>query len=327
MDTLDYIKYIIRTKREKARLTTFERKLCDIYHDYMYTILIEDNTFDLEKITSILDNFVRTKKIILLSFSGGIKRYIEQDLLCQCDYFNNMIHDVVGNTILLHGILDNERYMDIFLYHLKFKEIYHHNIYNNEEKYEKYDICVFLQVLELFDYVCYSLTSLFYFFENSYLSIINTTFETLDSIAYYMNKNNKTSNVFLHFFRDNEEKYINTYGIDKIFTSNFFKVGVLPYKFSGEIVIKYNFYPYFDIICDNYNYHSLLGKLFKNKPDNWWFIVDKIYNNNRDKQRKYIDIYIDNNKDNLDITFFDTDTTKYDEKLVLYLRNKFNIHQ
>lgn len=272
---------------------------------------MNDVLFDKEHVVDIVNNYINTTKIMTLVFSNGNIMYIEKDILSKCDYFCNMMAVNDNNSIPLHGIVDDEKNMHVLINYLKFNKI------NNSKHY---DLNELIKTIELFDCVCCDLKALLQFFVDHIDYTKNITFENINKICHFM----KLLQIYVSMitiYKDNNKYWISVYGVDAVLSSLFFKNGILPYNYSTEVVLEHRYYPLYFDIAQSYNYIRILNDLLENKPDGWWFIVDKIYRQFYGKTSRE---WMHTNMHRFDITFFDVDTTYYDNITVAYMKNKFN---
>lgn len=320
MDTLTYIKYIVRNGYHG--LTPLEQQVYLIYDNYIKNVFMKstDNfVVDVNKIIEDVNELLKDKSIIMLLFSNGNVKYVEKKILTKAPYFENLMNDTHKTSeINLYGILDSE-YMDIVINYLKFNVVLY-------PKDLKYNLSCFCNIVKVFDYLECSLVPLFrdFMLEAKYEDV---SLELLNYIYDLVEKNNYMDTMAFRLFKDNEEKLIKDNGIDKVLESFYFKRYVLLYNGGAEYVVKYKYYDYFVDICDNRYYHDPLGLLVKNKPDNWWKIVDGIYNKLKKNKAYHLDIWLDTNKKYFDMTFFDADINNYKVELIVYIIDKYKCYE
>lgn len=313
MDSLSYLKYIIKAKENEHVLTLFEKAIYTLYIKYMHDITLNDAVYDTQVIIDIVNYCLKDKKIIVLVFSNGNVRYVEKEIIMKCEHFCSMIQDVNdvnnvnNNVITLSGILDNEIHIDVLLFYLKFNTINYPSTYNLDD---------FMEIVKLFDYVCCDLYKLLSYFTVTKNYLQNITFENINEISYFIQLN-RVPVSFIDIYKCYGDKWIDKYGMNEVLGSTFFKVGILPYNYAYSIVLDNNYYPYFYEISSYATVNCILNKLFDTKLKGWWFIVDTL------NTRYNITSELNKYKELMDITFFDTDITSYDISLVSYMKNKF----
>lgn len=314
MDTLQYIKIILKKRYDKEQLTNFEHVIGELYGKCMYEAFIYNKMHNTDKLISDVDILLQEMNIITLVFSNGAIRYIEKKILCTNSYFNNLFEDgIVDNSFLLNGIIDNEVYMDILIYYLKFGKIK-----CDETMLTNLDI--YCDILMFFDYTCNDLHCILKCF--SYSEQKNINLEKFNYIAAFMApyKNDFSYDLYQLFAKIEEQLFL-FYSVDEVFSSTLFKLGAM--KHDGHYyILKYKYYPLYYKIADKWCDITLLADLLDDKPDDWWRIMNSIYDK-VERRQEHMDVFLFRNKDKLDITFFDINTDKYDQDLVTYLKTKF----
>lgn len=299
MNTLDYIKFVVKNKYEGKKLTVFEQDIYDIYNNNVYNAFLYHNmTFviDMNEIIKQVNKLLENKIIITLVFSTHYV-YIEKDILTKSTYFKDILDDIENNnTLKLIGILDNEQYMNIVIHYLKFDNLYdYHDLLHH-------DLTVFSNVVEVFDYLNCSLALIFHVFMSSLDSHYKqgVTLECLNYIYNLVDKNGYSDKMAYYLFKDNVDKLIEDNGKDVVLSSFYFQKYVSNYYGAYTYIVENDCYDYFDIFCDKNNYERLLDILIKDKPTNWINIIKKIYDK-MSKHAMYINRWLDRNKHHFDL--------------------------
>lgn len=316
-----FVNTITNKKTNNIPLDEGETIITNIYKDYILDFILSKQSEETIIIKDIMEmvriNLIKNKKyIIKLNFSNGTYLYVSLDTLNNIEYFRGMFenYNFGDNCIVDVNVskeIDNYDYMNIILKFVNTKKYDNGNM-----TYEEYH-----KMLIMVDYIGPIINKknlIKYISKNTITKYENVYVNDIEQIYTILNNNKiKTKNLIFELWNnvldsDNNNIYKTTFFCDIMIKQPYYRQLVIDNK-------QIHIYPK---VINDVNCVDIMRYLLECNNDISWKAIMDIMNNKSNK--KYVDKYFTNNKDEITEKIFEYDILKFSVEIQVYMMVKYN---